>query len=102
MSEEEYMGNTYDYKKIWTRNIDKIFFYDGRVKITTTDGNEYIGKSIGDCQCDENGEDVDGVRIKLENGDEIDLAEYEISSFEYLDGEPKDDGNDVSRKTAQQ
>lgn len=79
-----------DYRKIWTRNIDKIFFYDGRVKIICYDGAEYIGKCIGECQCDENGEDVDGIRFELENGDEIDFAEFDIKSFEYLDGEPEE------------
>ena len=84
------MKENYDYKKVWTRKIDKIEFYEGRVKIICYDDTEYIGKCIGECQGDEDGEDVDGICFELDNGTVIDFIESDIKSFEYLDGEPEE------------
>ena len=84
------MKENYDYKKLWTRKIDKIEFYEGRVKIICYDDTEYIGKCIGECQGDEDGEDVDGICFELDNGTVIDFIESDIKSFEYLDGEPEE------------
>lgn len=81
---------SYDGRKIWTRKIDKVFFYNGKMRITCTDGNILIGKSIGDCLgTDADGEDADGVRFETDNGKEYDLIEDDIEKIEYLDGEPE-------------
>lgn len=81
----------YDYKKVWTRKIDKIFFYKGRMKITFTDGETLIGKSAGSgLGTDANGEDVDGVIFDTDNGIGYVLIEDDIEKIEYLDGEPEE------------
>lgn len=80
----------YDYKKVWTRKIDKIEFYKGRMKITCTDGDVLIGKSgASSLGTDANGEDVDGVIFDTDNDIGYVLIEDDIEKIEYLDGEPK-------------
>ena len=80
----------YDYKKVWTRKIDKIEFYEGRMRITCTYGDVITGRYIGSCLgTDADGEDVDGIRFETDNGKEYDLIEDEIEKIEYLDGEPE-------------
>lgn len=80
----------YDYKKIWQRNIDKIEFYNGRIKVICNDGNILVGRYIGSCLgTDDNGEDVEGVRFETQDGKEYDLIEADIKQIEYLDGEPE-------------
>lgn len=75
-----------DYKQVWQRNIDKIEFYEGRMKITCTDDTIYIGKSIGSCLgTDAKGEDVDGVRFRTDDGYGVDLIENDIKEIEFLD-----------------
>ena len=81
----------YDYKKIWCRQIDKIEFYEGRMRVTCTNGNVYTGKSNGACLgTDANGEDVDGVSFTTDEGNGYTLIESDIKSIEYLDGKPEE------------
>lgn len=78
----------YDYKKIWHRKIDKIEFYNGRMRIICNNGNIYTGKSDGArLGTNEKGEDVDGVSIVTDEGKRYILIETDIKRIEYLDGE---------------
>ena len=72
----------------WIRNnVDRIVYYEGRMRVTLKNGKVLTGKCIGDClETDENGEDVDGARFLPEGGEEIDLTEDDIERVEFLDG----------------
>lgn len=75
-------------KKEWIRgNVDRIAYYEGRMRVTLKNGKVLTGTSLGDCLgTDENGEDVDGARFLTEKGEEIDLIEADIERVELLDG----------------
>lgn len=76
----------YDYRKVWQRNIDKVEFYKGRMKITCTDGDVLTGRSgPASLGTDANGEDVDGVIFDTDNGIGYVLIEDDIKEIEFLD-----------------
>lgn len=77
----------YDYKRIWQRQIDKIYFYSGRMKVTCSDGEILTGKGGATCLgTDTEGEDVDGVVFDTDDGRSFVLIEDDITNIEFLDG----------------
>lgn len=76
----------YDYKKVWQRNIDKIEFYEGRMRITCTNGKLLTGRSgSASLGTDANGDDVDGVIFDTDEGVGYVLIEDDIKEIEFLD-----------------
>ncbi len=76
----------YDYKKVWQRNIDKIDFYEGRMRVTCKGRKILTGQSNGcGLGTDADGEDVDGVTFDTDEGIGYILIEDDIEKIEYLD-----------------
>ncbi len=65
------------------RNIDKI---NGvRAKVVDIDGDVYIGEGYQPCVAtDKDGDDVDGICFKCDDGREVLFAEDDIASVELL------------------
>ena len=72
----------------WIRgNVDRIAYYEGRMRVALKGGKVLTGTSLGDCLgTDETGEDVDGARFLPDDGEELDLIETDIERVEFLDG----------------
>ena len=70
--------------KVWNRKIDLI--EDHYVSVACTDGRTY--KGFGAVPCigeDENGEEVDAIRLDIDDKESVILIESEIESYEIID-----------------